>query len=158
MRANDAVCGLVLILLAAAMIAITATFPDFTGQKYGPALFPRILGTGLIICGLLLVRSGVAQQRAMGTPWGELAPWVRQPRRVGAFVLTLALLLFYILFSETIGFIPLALVFLGAMFLWLGVRPITALICTVVATGAIYWFFGIMLRVPLPRGWLTTIL
>ncbi|MFA6266627.1 MAG: tripartite tricarboxylate transporter TctB family protein [Pseudolabrys sp.] len=158
MRANDAVCGLVLILLAAAMIAITATFPDFVGQKYGPALFPRILGTGLIICGLLLVRNGVAAHRAAGTPWVEIAPWVHEPRRVGAFLLTLALLLFYIFFSETIGFIPIALVFLGAMFLWLGVRPITAAICTIVATGAIYWFFALMLRVPLPRGWLNSIL
>ena len=29
---------------------------------------------------------------------------------------------------------------------------------TVVATIAIHWFFSTMLRVPLPRGWLNTIL
>ena len=157
MRANDAICGLVLILLAAAMIALTATFPDFQGQKYGPALFPRILGTGLIICGALLVRSGWSAHRD-GAPWGEIAPWVHEPRRLGGFVLTLVLLVVYICVSETVGFIPLALVFLGAMFLWLGVRPITAAICTVVATFTIHWFFATMLRVPLPRGWLNTIL
>ena len=40
MRANDAICGLVLIFLAAVMIALAATLPEFPGQKYGPALFP----------------------------------------------------------------------------------------------------------------------
>ena len=157
MRANDAISGLVLILLAAAMIAMTASFPDFPGQKYGPALFPRILGSGLIVCGLLLVRSGWTAQRA-GAPWAEIASWVYQPRRVGAFLLTLAALIFYIFTSETVGFIPIALVFLGAMFLWLGVRPVTAVICTLFATFAIHWFFATMLRVPLPRGWLDSIL
>lgn len=157
MRANDAICGLVLILLATAMIAITASFPDFQGQKYGPALFPRILGSGLIICGALLVRKGWSTHRD-GAPWAEVAPWVYEPRRAGGFVLTIAMLVVYILTSETVGFIPLALVFLGGMFLWLGVRPLTAAICAIVATFAIHWFFATMLRVPLPRGWLTTIL
>ena len=136
------------------MIAMTASFPDFPGQKYGPALFPRILGTGLIICGALLVRKGLATRMRAGAPWAEVAPWVYEPRRAGGFVLTLAMLLIYILISETVGFIPLALVFLGGMFLWLGVRPLTAAICAIVATFAIYWFFATMLRVPLPRGWL----
>ena len=51
MRANDAVNGAILILFAAIMIALTASFPAFPGQKYGPSLFPRLLGAGLIICG-----------------------------------------------------------------------------------------------------------
>ena len=55
MRTNDALSGLVLIVLASLMIFLTLGFPAFPGQKYGPSLFPRILGTGIIICGLLLV-------------------------------------------------------------------------------------------------------
>lgn len=151
MRANDAVSGLVLILLSAAMIVLTATFPDFVGQKYGPALMPRVLGVALIICGVLLVWKGLASRRA-GEPWGSFAPWVREPWRLGAFLLTLVLLVLYIWVSETVGFIPIAIVFLGAMFLWLGVRPLPAAVYAVAATFAIHWFFATMLRVPLPRG------
>ena len=157
MRANDALSGLVIIVLALAMIALTASFPAFPGQKYGPSLFPRILGTGLILCGVLLVAQGVAARRT-SAPWITIAPWVREPSRLGSFVLVLAMLLLYILASETVGFIPIALVFLGAMFLWFGVRPLTAVVTAIVATVAIHWFFALMLRVPLPRGLLNTIL
>ena len=64
MRANDALSGLVLILLSLAMIALTLSFPAFPGQKYGPALFPRILGTGLIVCGAILIWNGINSRKA----------------------------------------------------------------------------------------------
>ena len=156
-RANDALSGLVLIVLAAAMIVITLSFPAFPGQKYGPSLFPRILGTGILMCGAILVWQGLAARR-QGAPWLQVAPWVFDPWRLGSFLLILATLLIYILASETVGFIPIAIVFLLAMFVWLGVKPLNAAIISVVATLAMHWFFSTMLRVPLPRGWLNTIL
>ncbi|MBS0248106.1 MAG: tripartite tricarboxylate transporter TctB family protein [Proteobacteria bacterium] len=157
MRANDAINGLILILLSVAMIALTTTFPAFVGQDYGPALFPRVLGAILIICGGLLIWRGVALRRAGGA-LVTMAPWTREPWRVGSFFLMLALLLAYIVFSETVGFIPMAFLTLGLLFLWFGVRPLTALVTTVVATLAIYWFFASLLRVPLPRGLLDSVL
>jgi putative tricarboxylic transport membrane protein len=157
MRANDAICGLVLILFAATMIALTAHFPAFIGQKYGPALFPRILSSGLIICAGLLIWKHFTTAPPGGR-WVTLAPWTREPWRLGAFVLMLGLLLLYIFVSETVGFIPIALVFLLAMFLWLGVRPLTAVVTAVITTLAMHEFFATMLRVPLPRGWLNSIL
>lgn len=157
MRANDAINGLVLIILSVALIALTTTFPEFSGQNYGPSLFPRVLGALLIVCGGLLVWRGMAARRA-GAPLVAMAAWTRQPWRVVSFFLMLLLLLLYIIFSETVGFIPMAFVTLGVLFLWFGVRPLTALITTVVATMMIYWFFASLLRVPLPRGWLDSIL
>jgi putative tricarboxylic transport membrane protein len=67
LRANDILSGLALIVFSLAMITLTLTFPDFPGQKYGPSLFPRILGGGLILCGAALVRNGLAGQRT-GAP------------------------------------------------------------------------------------------
>jgi putative tricarboxylic transport membrane protein len=157
LRANDALVGLVIIVLSLAMMAFTLTFPAFPGQKYGPALFPRILDVCLIICGSILVWNGLGARRT-GAPWIVVAPWVYDPWRLGSFFLTLVLLLVYILISETVGFIPISLIFLGALFIWLGVRPIPAVITSVAATFAIHWFFATMLRVPLPRGWLNSIL
>jgi putative tricarboxylic transport membrane protein len=156
-RANDILCGLALIVFALAMIALTLTFPAFPGQKFGPSLFPRILGVGLILCGAVLVWNGMAARR-LGAPWFERAPWTRDPWRVGSYLLTLALLLVYILASETVGFIPIAIAFLLALFVWLGVRPVPAVLTALVTTVAIHWFFSTMLRVPLPRGVLDAIL
>ena len=157
MRANDAIAGVVLIILSIVMIALTASFLDFPGQKYGPSLFPRILSTGLIVCGGILIWNGLTARR-MGAPWVELAPWVKEPRRLATFFLVLVLLLLYIFAAETVGFIPLALLFLVTLFLWLGVRPWIAAVTALVGTFAIYWFFATLLRVPLPRGWLNLIL
>lgn len=157
MRANDILSGLALIVFSLAMMTLTLSFPEFPGQKFGPALFPRILGVGLILCGAVLVRNGLAARRT-GAPWLELAPWTRDPWRVTSFLGTLALLLVYIFASETIGFIPVALAFLLELFVWLGVRLVPAALTAVVTTIAIHWFFSTMLRVPLPRGWLNTIL
>jgi putative tricarboxylic transport membrane protein len=157
LRANNILSGLALIVFSLAMMMLTLTFPDFPGQKYGPSLFPRILGAGLVLCGVAIMRNGFAARRA-GAPWVELAPWTHDPWRVTSFLLLLALLLVYILASETIGFIPIALVFLLALFVWLGVRPAPAVLTAVVTTIAIHWFFSTMLRVPLPRGLLNAIL
>jgi putative tricarboxylic transport membrane protein len=157
MRANDAICGIVLIALSVLMIALTANFPDFPGQKYGPALFPRVLGSGLIVCGGLLIWKHYRSAQP-GAHWVALAPWTREPWRLGSFVLMLLLLLLYIFVSETVGFIPMALVFLLALFLWLGVRPPIAVVTALITTVAIHEFFSTLLRVPLPRGWLDSIL
>lgn len=157
MRANDALSGLIIIVLSLAMLALTLSFPAFIGQKYGPALFPRVLGTGLILCGIVLMWNGITSRKA-GAEWIEIAPWVRDPWRRTSFILVLALLLLYILVSETVGFIPIAFLFLLTLFLWLGVRLFTAVVIAAAATLAIHWFFSTMLRVPLPRGWLNTIL
>jgi putative tricarboxylic transport membrane protein len=157
LRANDALSGLVLVVLALAMIAITTSFPAFPGQKYGPSLFPRILGTGIIICGILLIWFGLSARR-QGAAWIAIAPWVFEPWRLGSFVMVLLSLVAYILLADTVGFIPIAFVLLLAMFVWLGVKPLHALIVAAVATIAIHWFFSTMLRVPLPRGWLDSVL
>jgi putative tricarboxylic transport membrane protein len=157
MRANDAICGFVLIIFAVSMIALTVHFPAFIGQKYGPALFPRILSSGLIICAGFLIWKHYANAKP-GERWVTFASWTREPWRLGAFVLMLALLLLYIFVSEVIGFIPIALVFLLSLYLWLGVRPLVAIITAIVTTIAIHEFFSTLLRVPLPRGWLDSIL
>src|SRR5262245_66588221 len=97
------------------MMTLTLTFPDFPGQKFGPALFPCILGVGLISCGAALVRNGLIARRA-GAPWIEIAPWTRDPWRVTSFLLTLTLLLIYILDSLSLGFLPVSLSFLLVLF------------------------------------------
>jgi putative tricarboxylic transport membrane protein len=157
MRANDALTGTVLILFAGIMLALTASFPAFPGQRYGPALFPRILGTGLIVCGAILVWRGVAARRA-GERLITFADWTGRPGNAFAFALILGSILLYIFTSETVGFIPVAVVILAVLFLWFGVRWVVAIPTALVATWAIHWFFASAMRVPLPRGWLDNVL
>lgn len=151
MRANDAVVGLVLILFAVAMFAVTLSFPAFPGQNYGPSLFPRILASGIAIGGLLLVGRGLIARRA-GADWLTMDPWTREPHLVINFVGVLAALVFYIFAAETLGFIPTAFVILAGLIWRLGSRPPIALLVAAGTTVVIQWFFGGIMRVPLPRG------
>lgn len=156
MRFNDTIVGATFIVLAAIMIALTFSFPAFPGQNYGPSLFPRILGTGIILCSLLLI----LRERRLATPvpWLILADWVRQPRNIASFGLMLAAMLFYLLASDALGFIPCAFVIQVGLFLWFGVRPVTAVIVAVAMTALVHWFFSSMMLVPLPRGILDSVL
>jgi len=157
MRTNDTISGTVLIIVAGLMIYLTLGFPAFPGQKYGPSLFPRLLGSGLILCGLLLIARGITQRRA-GQAWVTFAPWTSEPWRVVSFLLVITLIIAYILFSEWIGFLPAAFTLLLILFLWFRARPIVALPVAAIATWTIHYFFATLMRVPLPRGVLVDIL
>ncbi|KAA2237352.1 tripartite tricarboxylate transporter TctB family protein [Salinarimonas soli] len=157
MRANDAVVGVLLIVIAAAMVAYTATFPAFPGQRYGPALFPRLLGAGIILCGAALVVRGLAARR-MGEAWIAAGDWTREPGKPLTFALVLACLVGYILVSESLGFIVTAAAILAVLFWRFQVRPLLVLPLAVASSLVVHWFFASLMRVPLPRGILDSIL
>lgn len=158
MRFNDAIVGAVFMLLAGIMIALTFTFPPFPGQKYGPSLFPRILASGIILCSAILILRGLSARRQGWQPWLVLESWTRRPAQLASFALMLAAMLFYIFAAEPLGFIPTAFLIQLVLFLWFGVRPVTAVVVAVVMTLIVQWFFGSMMRVPLPRGILDSVL
>lgn len=156
MRFNDAILGAILMALAGVMLAMTFSFPPFPGQQYGPSLFPRILAGGIILfSAILMVRSLRSGRREA---WLELADWVREPRQLASFALMLGAMIFYILVSEPLGFLPTAFIIQLALFFWFGVRPVTAIVVGVVMTAVVYWFFDSLMRVPLPRGILDSVL
>jgi putative tricarboxylic transport membrane protein len=151
MRANDAICGLLLLVFAAVMAALTIPFPDFPGQKYGPDLLPRVLAVALAICGVLLIKRGL-QARGQGDPWFTRPAWVGVPIKVMRFLLVIAALLFYVFASDPLGFLAVSFVIIAVLAIAFGGRPLWALVAALVATVAINYFFGSIMRVPLPRG------
>lgn len=157
MRFNDAAFGAFFLLLAGVMIALTFTFPPFPGQKYGPSLFPRILGAGIILCSAALILRGVRARRG-GEPWLVLAGWTGDPRRLASFALMLSAMAFYIVASDPLGFIPTAFLVQFVLLLWFGTRPLMAFAVAAGMTLLVHWFFGSLMRVPLPRGILDSIL
>lgn len=157
MRTNDAVSGAILIALATFMIYLTLSFPPFPGQKYGPSLFPRLMGIGLILCGLLLIVRGLKAQTPHA-PLVSISPWMREGRSVASFLLMILAMVAYIFLSESLGFILTSSGILLALFLWFRVNPLVAVPLAIGATFTINWFFGSLMRVPLPRGLLTNIL
>ena len=150
MRCNDAVFGLVLIGFALVAALFTRSFPEMPGQNYGPALFPQILCGGFAICGLVLIRAGIRHRRSR--PLVELDPWARSARGLGSLALAVGGLVFYILVSEPLGFIPTAFVVVAALMMRLRGRPVSSLAIAALVTVAVYEIFADLLLVPLPLG------
>jgi len=150
MKLNDAIFGLVLLALGAAVLFGVQGFPKIPGQPVGPALFPGLVACGLCVAGVLLVVRGLRAQR--GQPWLAWDDWVRSPRHVLALVLLLGSVLFYIFAADALGFLPTATLILLLLFTVLRVPVPRAALLAVVAALVIHFAFYKLLRVPLPWG------
>jgi putative tricarboxylic transport membrane protein len=153
MRLNDSLIALLLIVLAVAVIAYASGFPPMPGQTFGPALFPTLIATGLIVAGLSLI---VAQVRSgHKQPLLEVDAWVRTPRLLFDFLLVIGGLLFYILFSDELGYFIAAPLALAAFLFATGARALIVLPVAVVVPLIMHYIFYALLKVPLPWGLLT---
>jgi putative tricarboxylic transport membrane protein len=151
MRFNDTLSGILLFVFGVAVAAYAQTFPASPGQNIGPGLFPALVGGGLGLCGLTLIRSG---WRERGAGWLEFDEWVRRPRMVLNGLLVIADLIFYALVVERIGFFVTAFVFLAVLLLAFGVRRRWIPLLAAAVTVGLHVSFYTFLRVPLPWGWL----
>lgn len=148
MRIHDTLLGLLFMALAAAFFAYTFTFPSLPGQKYGPALFPQVIAVGVFVCGALIAGRGYGS----GRPWWQVNEALQDGRRLMSFFALPLAIIFYLLAAERLGFIPTAALIVGTLSWWFGVRPWKAVQLAVVVTAVVQWFFGTVMRVPLPRG------
>ena len=153
MRLHDTLLGALLVALAAVFFGYTFTFPDMPGQKVGPALFPRLIALGIAACGIVIAVRGVRSGARAGARWVSFSSELQQLRGWLAWLAMPLAVVFYWLVSERLGFLPTAAIVVAALCAWLGVRLWVALLTGVVAAFAVQWFFGSLMRVPLPRGW-----
>ena len=148
MKFSDAASGVVIALVGIGVVLFARTFPSMPGQSVGPALFPTLIGVGLALVGLALLVSGQRQ----GAPWLQPGEWMRRPRMVRNFALVVAVLVFYAMAVNRLGFFITALAFLVALFAAFGVTRKWILPLAVLVTLAIHYGFYTLLRVPLPWG------
>ncbi|HEY0824705.1 MAG TPA: tripartite tricarboxylate transporter TctB family protein [Ramlibacter sp.] len=153
MKLNDAVFGLLLTILGAAVLVAIRGYPNIPGQPVGPALFPGLIAAGLCVCGVLLIAKGLRHRG--GQPWLAWDAWVRSPRHVLALLVLLGSVMFYIAAADVLGFLPTAFIILMVVFLVLRVRPAVAVPVALVATLLVHTGFYKLLKVPLPWGLLT---
>ncbi len=147
MRLSDKVTGGALVLLGAAAAYGGSRLPAVPGQDVGPAAFPVLIGCGLVVCGLL-VAFGVGQGFEAPEDDAEEAPRFAGPRAL----LPPALLLFYVLAVDRLGFLPTAAAVVLAASLAFGARWRLAVPLAVAAPLLVHLVFYKLLRVPLPAG------
>jgi putative tricarboxylic transport membrane protein len=150
MRFNDSVFGVILIVFAIAEISYTRTFPRLHGQDYGPDLFPIIIGAGLMLFGGILIARGWAQRATQ--PLVVVGDWAHDRGNVVNVFILVGSVVFYILFSTWLGFIPTALLIQTVLLVRLGSSLVASVIIAAISTMVIHSLFAKLLLVPLPWG------
>lgn len=152
MHLSDRVTGLFLVVLGALAFWGGSLLPAVPGQDVGPAAFPMVIGSGLILCGALIAigigRSFEAPETAEPQPSRGLAARLGG----GAAFLPPALLIFYVLAAERLGFLPTAAIMLLLTALALGGSWRLAIGIALIGPPAVHLVFHKLLRVPLPAG------
>ena len=150
MKLSDAVFGLLLLALGAAVIAVVSSYPTIAAQRVGPSLFPGLIALGLVIGGVILIVSGL--RRRATVPWLRFEPWVRSPRHAAGVAGVIGSVIFYIVAADRLGFYLTALLILTICLRLFGVQLGRSIVIAAIATFVIHFAFYKLLRVPLPWG------
>ena len=155
MRLPDRVTGLFLVGLGAASAYGGWQLPPVPGQPVGPNVFPLVIGTGLALCGLAIafgIGHSFEEEEEIVPLEGGKGPAPRGKLYGLRALLPPALLLFYVLVADRLGFILTAGLIVFVTSTALGARLKLSLPLTVLAPIAIHLIFSKLLRVPLPIG------
>jgi putative tricarboxylic transport membrane protein len=161
MRLSNRFTGLFLVGLGAVAAYAGSRLPPVPGQPVGPNVFPLVIGIGLALCGAMIAL-GIGQ-RFEDEAEAELAahtdhsPEETRPKSIFWGLRALippALLLFYVMAVDKIGFIPTAATIVLIAALALGASLRLAVPLAALAPVAVHLIFYKLLRVPLPDGFL----
>jgi len=162
MQLSDRVTGLFMVALGGLAAYGGSRLPPVPGQQIGPNVFPLVVGIGLAICGAMIA-FGVGRHyeeeaeadlaRITGQFVTESGGADRAPWWLGLKALVPpALLLFYVVAVDRLGFLPTAAVIAATASLALGARLRLAAPLAIAAPLFVNLVFAKLLRVPLPSG------
>jgi putative tricarboxylic transport membrane protein len=141
--------------LALAVVAASGVYllnalplPLGTAARPGAGFFP--LGIGLFGIAFALAWTASAFRRAPAAAAAAAAPVPAEAR--GRVVATTAALVGFCLLLPWVGYPAAALVFAAGSLRWLGASWRAALVIGLAGAAVSYYFFGVLLSVPLPRG------
>lgn len=159
MKLGDLPLGLLTCLFGLAVIFEAARFPVMAGMAYGPEFFPTIIGAGFCICGLLLV-SGDLRARLTGNRPAlfALEPALHSGKALlRAFAVLISVVLF-VLLVKPLGFLLTLSLLLLFLLRSLAAGWRVSLALAVLLPFALHLCFTGLLRVPLPRGVIESLL
>lgn len=159
MQLSDRTTGLFLIALGAVAAYAGSRLPPVPGQQVGPDVFPMVVGTGLCLCGLLIAlgigrRFEEEAQADLAAHSDAASETSARPWWIAAFraLLPPALLVFYALVADRLGFLLTAAIVVAIAARALGASWLLTLTVAVGGPVFVSLAFGKLLRVPLPPG------
>jgi putative tricarboxylic transport membrane protein len=159
MQLSDRTTGLFLVALGGVTAYAGSRLPPVPGQQIGPNVFPMVVGIGLVLCGALIALGiGHHFEDEADADLAAHADEAQAPARAAwgwRGLMTLvppALLVFYVLAVDRLGFVVTAGTLVLVAALALGARVRLAVPLALVAPLFVHLVFSKLLRVPLPEG------
>lgn len=159
MQLSDRLTGPVIATLGAAAAYGGSLLPNVPGQQVGPNVFPMVVGSGLVVCGLLIafgIGRSFEDEAEADLARSEAAKGVVEPAPAHysgwLTLLPPALLVFYTLAVDPLGFVPTAALMIVALCLAFGGSLRLAIPLALIAAAFVHLVFYKLLRVPLPPG------
>ena len=162
MQLSDRVTGLFMVALGSLAAYGGSRLPPVPGQQIGPNVFPLVVGIGLAVCcAMIALRIGrryedeaeadlarITAHSVMEVDKADRAPWWYGLKAL----VPPALLLFYVVAVDALGFLPTAAAMAFTASMALGARPQLAIPLAIAAPLFVNLVFAKLLRVPLPSG------
>lgn len=159
MHLSDRITGPFLVVLGALAAYGGSRLPPVPGQQVGPNVFPMVVGAGLVLCGAMVALGvgRVFEEEAEADLAAHENP--RSPNQTQyGFLFGLralippALLVFYAVVVERLGFVPTAAIIALTIAKALGASWRLALPLAALAPVGVHLVFYKLLRVALPPG------
>lgn len=159
MQLSDRITGAFLVGLGALAAYGGSRLPAVPGQQIGPNVFPMVVGIGLALCGAMIAlgigrrfeEEAEADLHAHENPIPE-SETRRGPLHGLRALVPPALLIFYVLAVDRLGFVPTAALVALVAAKALGAGWRLALPLAALAPVLVHLAFYKLLRVPLPAG------
>lgn len=160
MLLSDRLTGVAVAGLGAAAAIAGSRLPPVPGQDVGPSAFPMVIGTLLVICGVLIAlgigrsfeEDAEAAVEKSEEAHGAVHVAPPTPFQATKALLPPGLLIFYVIASERLGFVPTTFIMIVAMVLAFGGKMRLALGLGIIGPVLVHLVFYKLLRVPLPAG------
>lgn len=150
MKISDILTGILMAAFGLAVLLYAQTLPPIPGQEFGPKAFPSLIGAGLIICAILMIRDELKKHPR--APWLQLDEAFASSHATFRFWLVPIMVILYLVFIDLVGFLILSALFLLFFFLAFGVRSTKAFLLAIVGSFVVFYVFYSLLHVPLPWG------
>jgi putative tricarboxylic transport membrane protein len=159
MQLSDRLTGSFLVGLGALAAYGGSRLPPVPGQQIGPNVFPMVVGIGLALCGVMIAL-GIGrrfEEEAEAELHAHENPIPESERHHGPLyglraLVPPALLIFYVLVVDRLGFVPTAAAIVLVAAKVLGASWRLAVPLAAIAPIFVHLAFYKLLRVPLPAG------
>lgn len=143
-------CVVAFVSLAISLLFFVQTFsfPQVSADPGGLALFPRVFSILTVIPAVILIINYIKQKRNMGTKVALTQLSISKNKNIQVFSLTLL----FPAVMALIGFLPVSVIFVFLLVKILGGKTKGAFFFSVTLSAILFYVFGILVGVRLPRG------